>query len=172
MFDEGCWVSTIRLETAPLTAGAFAPFGDVIETAGRQPRSINQGTTERYHDLASIELGGGHPLLNIFVAQPLPLPLRITMIERHPLGSQAFVPLDSADFLVVVAAPCDRPKPNDLRAFLAAKGQGVNYAPGVWHHPVIALGQETRFLVFDRGGEDADCDEHRFGEDADILLEL
>ncbi len=165
-------MSPVRLEPAPLSGETFAPFGDVIETAGRQPRSINDGTTQRYHDLASIELGGGYPLLNIFVAQPLPLPLRITMIERHPLGSQAFVPLDGADFLVVVATPGDDPKPGDLRAFLAHKGQGVNYAPGVWHHPVIAIGGETRFLVIDRGGEDANCDEHRFGEDVDIQLTL
>ena len=166
-------MSKLRLEPMPLTAVAFSPYGDVIETTGNTPRSINQGTTQRYDDLARIDVGQdeGRPLLSVFVTQPQPLPLRITMIERHPLGSQAFVPLDEADFLVVVAAPGDAPKPGDLRAFLARKGQGVNYAPGVWHHPVIALGHETRFLVIDRGGDDANCDEHRFGEDEDILLE-
>ncbi len=167
-------MSTLRLEPAPLTADAFAPFGDVIETAGHAPRSINQGTTQRYHDLARIDVDQdeGRPLLSVFVTQPQTLPLRITMIERHKLGSQAFVPLDGADFLVVVAAQGDDPKPGDLRAFLAANGQGVNYAPGVWHHPVIALGHETRFLVIDRGAEDANCDEHRFAANEDIKLTL
>ena len=167
-------MSTLRLEPAPLTGDAFAPYGDVIETTGHDPRSINQGTTRRYDDLARIDVdqGGGRPLLSVFVTQPQTLPLRITMIERHPLGSQAFVPLDGADFLVVVAAQGDDPKPGDLRAFLASNGQGVNYAPGVWHHPVIALGRETRFLVIDRGGEDADCDEHNFAADEEILVEL
>lgn len=167
-------MSTLRLEPAPLTAEAFAPFGDVIETAGHTPRSINQGTTQRHHDLARIDVGRdqGRPLLNIFVAQPPPLPLRIAMVERHALGSQAFVPLDGADFLIVVAAPGDDPKPGDLRAFLAGSGQGVNYAPGVWHHPLIALHRETRFVVIDRGAEEADCDEHRFAADEDIVLDL
>lgn len=167
-------MSTLRLEPAPLTAGAFAPYGDVIETTGYKPRSINQGTAQRYHDLAQIDVDRdeGQPILSVLVSQPRPLPLRIAMIERHPLGSQAFVPLDGSDFLVVVAARGDDPKPGDLRAFLASNGQGVNYAPGVWHHPVIALNHETRFLVVDRGGEDANCDEHYFGEDVEILLEL
>lgn len=165
-------MSTLRLEPAPLTAEAFAPFGDVVETAGHVPRSINEGTTRRYHDLARIDVSreGGSPLLNIFVAQPLPLPLRIVMVERHPLGSQAFVPLDGAGFLIVVAAPGEQPQPGDLRAFLADNGQGVNYATGVWHHPVIAVGRETSFLVIDRGGQGANCDERRFGVDEDILL--
>ena len=167
-------MSVLRLAPAPLTSAAFAPYGDVIETAGHAPRSINQGTTRRYDDLARIDVGRdeGRPLLSVFVTQPPPLPLRITMIERHPLGSQAFVPLDGADFLVVVAAQGNDPKPGDLKAFLASNGQGVNYAPGVWHHPVIALHRETRFVVIDRGGEDANCDEHRFGEDEEIVLEL
>lgn len=167
-------MNTLRLEPVRLSAEAFDPFGDVIETAGHAPRSINQGTTRRFHDLARIDVDRekGRPLLNIFVAQPRPLPLRISMIERHPLGSQAFVPLDGAEFLVVVAAPGEAPKPGDLRAFLARKGQGVNYAPGVWHHPAIAIGRETRFLVIDRGGEGANCDEHKFGGEEDILLAL
>jgi len=167
-------VSTLRLEPAPLTAEAFAPFGDVIETSGHKPRSINEGTTWRYHDLATIDVDrqGGRPLLNIFVARPQSLPLRIVMVERHPLGSQAFVPLDGAGFLIVVAPPGVQPQPGDLRAFLADNGQGVNYAPGVWHHPVIAIDRETSFLVIDRGGEGANCDECRFDEDEDIRLDL
>ena len=167
-------MNTHRLRPIPLTAAAFAPYGDVIETAGQAPRSINEGTTQRYHDLARIDVAreAGRPLLNIFATLPPTLPLAIAMIERHPLSSQAFVPLDSASFLIVVAAPGDDPKADDLRAFIASDGQGVNYAAGVWHHPLIALGRDTRFVVIDRGGEGENCDIHRFAKDEKILLEM
>ena len=95
------------LPVEPLTRAAFAPFGDVIETAGARHYPINEGTTERFHDLARVDVAaeGGRPLINIFRTLPAPLPIRLRMMERHPLGSQAFVPLDGADFLVVVAPP-------------------------------------------------------------------
>jgi ureidoglycolate lyase len=143
-----------KLTPKPLTRAAFAPFGDVIETAGAEHFTINEGTTERFHDLArvDVESGGGRALINVFRVQPLPLPISITMMERHPLGSQAFVPLGSRPFLVIVAPRETRPNATDLRAFLAEAGQGVNYAKGVWHHPVLALESETDFLVVDRGG--------------------
>ncbi len=143
-----------KLTPQPLTRAAFAPFGDVIETAGAAHFTINEGNTERFHDLArvDVESGGGRALINVFRAQPLALPIAIAMMERHPLGSQAFVPLEARSFLVVVAAPETRPDPTDLRAFLAVAGQGVNYAKAVWHHPVLALEAETDFLVVDRGG--------------------
>ena len=142
------------LPVETLTRAAFAPFGDVIEADGAQHFEINNGSTTRFHDLARIDVAAqrGHALVNIFRARPLPMPLTIAMVEKHPLGSQAFVPLEAAPFLVVVAPPGDTVEPDDLRAFLAEAGQGVNYAPGVWHHPVIALGRETDFLVIDRGG--------------------
>ena len=140
---------------------AFAPFGEVIKTDGARHYAINEGTTERFHDLARIDVAdaGGRPLINIFRAQPRPLPIEIDMMERHPLGSQAFVPLDAADFLVVVAPPGDPPTVAQLRAFHVKSGQGVNYAKGVWHHPVLALGRQTDFLVIDRGGAGDNCDE-------------
>ena len=142
------------LPIEPLTRAAFAAFGDVIETDGARHFEINNGSTTRFHDLArvDVEAEGGHALVNIFRARPLPMPLTVAMVEKHPLGSQAFVPLKAAPFLVVVAPPGEAVAPADLRAFLAEAGQGVNYAPGVWHHPVIALGRETDFLVIDRGG--------------------
>ncbi len=158
---------------APLSRSAFAPFGDVVETAGRAHRRINDGFAERYDDLAAIDVaaGGGRPLLSIFRATPWPLPLRVRMVERHPLSSQAFMPLSTAPFLVVVAAPDARPEPADLRAFRTDGSQGVNFARGTWHHPLLALGGVSDFLVIDRGGPGADCDEARFA-DAEILVEL
>ena len=152
-------MAALQLKPKPLTREAFAPFGDVIETEDAERLLINEGTTERFHDLAKVELGGGRALINIFRAQPRPSPIAIRMMERHPLGSQAFVALERRPFLVVVAPPGAPPEAAALRAFITDGNQGVNYHPGVWHHPVLALLQETDFLVVDRGGPGANCDE-------------
>jgi ureidoglycolate lyase len=152
-------MAALLLKPKPLTREAFAPFGDVIETEDAESYLINEGTTERFHDLAKVELGGGRALINIFRAQPRPSPIAIRMMERHPLGSQAFVALERRPFLVVVALPGAPPEAAALRAFITDGNQGVNYHPGVWHHPVLALLQETDFLVVDRGGPGANCDE-------------
>ncbi|MEE2997699.1 MAG: ureidoglycolate lyase [Pseudomonadota bacterium] len=154
-------METLQLFPAPLTREAFAPFGDVIQTDGAQRIKINEGTTERFHDLARVDLAsrGGHPLINIFRGQPRPQPINILMVERHPLGSQAFIPLRNACWLVVVAPPEDAPDPSKLRAFRARGDQGVNYHVGVWHHPLLVLEHNHDFLVVDRGGLGANCDE-------------
>ena len=151
------------LPVEALSAEAFAPFGDVIEASPAATHyPINAGLAERYHDLARLDTqaDGGRPLLNLFRARGQALPLRIEMLERHRLGSQAFVPLALQRFLVVVAPPAPAPDPAGLRAFLAAPGQGVNYRPGTWHHPLIALGDGGDFLVVDRGAPDGagDCE--------------
>ena len=156
--------SAIHLSVEPLTAQAFKPYGEVIEVsdAGRQ-FSINQGFAVRHHDLARVDVAsaGGHPLVSIFRAQPRQFPLQLLLLERHPLGSQAFMPLSAQPYLVVVAAAAAVPAPASVRCFLAQAGQGVNYARGVWHHPLIALQTQSDFLVIDRGGApgDANCDE-------------
>ena len=162
------------LRAEPLTRAAFAPFGDVIEADGAQHFEINNGSTTRFHDLARVDVAAqrGHVLVNIFRARPLAMPLTIAMVEKHPLGSQAFVPLDAAPFLVVVAPPGETVAPAGLRAFLAEAGQGVNYARGVWHHPVIALGREADFLVIDRGGPGDNLAEFFFGEGDRRVVEI
>ncbi|MYE00329.1 MAG: ureidoglycolate lyase [Alphaproteobacteria bacterium] len=162
------------LPVEPLTRAAFEPFGDVIEADGAERFKINNGSTTRFHDLARVDVaaGGGHTLVNIFRARPLPMPLTVAMVEKHPLGSQAFIPLEAAPFLVVVAPPGDAVSPTDLRAFLAAAGQGVSYAPGVWHHPVIALGRQTDFLVIDRGGPGDNLAEFFFAEGERRTVEI
>lgn len=155
-----------RLIAQPLRAAAFAAFGEVIECAGARRLLINGGTTERFHDLARIDPGpGGRAIVSIFRGQPRTFPLTIAMLERHPLGSQAFVPLHARPYLVVVA-PCEPGSglPGAPQAFVARGGQGVNYAPGVWHHPLIAVGEVSDFLVIDRQGEGANCDEFMLPE--------
>lgn len=148
----------LPLRVEALTREAFAPFGDVIEAASAaQTYAINGGTTTRFHDLARIDADrdGGRPVLSLFHAQPRELPFAITLLERHPLGSQAFVPLSQRPYLVVVAEdPAGAP-----RAFLARDGQGVNYRAGTWHHPLLALDEVSDFLVIDRAGPGNNCDE-------------
>ena len=130
-----------ELLARPLSRTEFAPFGDVIETHGRHHHSINDGSTERYHDLALLDLteNGGRPLLNLFRGQPFRPPLRLSVMERHPLSSQAFMPLQHTRFAVVVATPGRPPQAADLKAFLSDGSQGVIYLRGVWHHPLLAL---------------------------------
>lgn len=145
----------------PLSAATFAPFGEVISVgAAQQHFSINGGNTDRYHDLAELVPGpDGKLIVSIFRGQPRALPFSVEMMERHPLGSQAFMPLIEEPYLVVVARPGPAPGPDDLRAFLAQPGQGVNYAPGVWHHPLVALNRICDFFVVDRSGPGNNCDE-------------
>ena len=141
-----------------LTRSSFARFGDVIEPAGAQRVfAINEGTTTRFHDLARIDCAnaGGRAVLSLFRAQPRALPFDVVMLERHPLGSQAFVPRGDFPYLVVVGTGANEAP----RAFLATAGQGVNFHAGTWHHPLLALDRESDFLVVDRAGPGENCDE-------------
>jgi ureidoglycolate lyase len=154
-------MSDIVLKAEPLTAAAFAPFGDVIEAAGRAARLINEGTCERFDDLAPVDVlaDGGRPLISIFRAVARPLPFAVKTLERHPLSSQAFYPLDGAPFLVVVAEPGKSVSAGTIRAFRAAGDQGVSYRRNTWHHALLAIGRTSRFLVVDRGGPGENCEE-------------
>ena len=156
--------SVHHLTVEPLTRDSFAPFGDVIE-AGESIRhfAINSGFAERYHDLARIDVAqqGGHPLISIFRARQRVFPMAVQTMERHPLGSQTFIPMSQQRFLVVVAPGSAPPQGSQLRCFITQAGQGVNYRAGVWHHALIALHTTSDFLVIDRGTLtfDANCDE-------------
>ena len=143
-----------------LTRDMFAPFGDMITVTGAQHYPINGGTTERFHDLALIDVSDldGRPLLSLFRSKSRSLPFEIRIMERHPLGSQAFIPLSKDAYLVIVAPPGDFDE-RTVRVFLAERGEGVNYAKGVWHHALFALGQESDFIVVDRGGPGGNCEE-------------
>lgn len=155
------------LPIEPLTKAAFAAFGEVIETEGAVTRVINEGFAHRRHDLCRVDVaeGGGRACLSIFEATRRAYPLVIDMVERHPLASQAFYPLTPDDWLVVVAEGGAAPDPQTLRCFRARGDQGVNYARGVWHFPVLALAPRQSFLVVDREGPGANCDEANFDSD-------
>ena len=151
----------IRLPIAPLTRAAFAPFGDVIESEGRDHYPINAGMAQRYHDLAEVDglAGGGRPLISLLKAKPVALPLLLRLMERHPLSSQAFIPLSAVPFLVVVAPASRTLDLACLKAFRSNGRQGINYRRGTWHHPLLALDSVSDFLIVDRGGEGDNCDE-------------
>lgn len=162
---------SLRIKPAPLTAEAFAPFGDVLECAtARALRHINYGQTDRYHDMAQLDLAreGGKATVSIFRTRPVPRPISIKVMERHPLSSQAFFPLDNRPYLVLVA-PAGVFDAADMKAFVANGRQGVNYRAGTWHHYSLALDVESDFLVIDRDGPEKNCDEFFLDDGAAVI---
>ena len=156
------------LTPEPLTVDAFAPFGSVVECGAGDVLMINDGTCERHHALALIEHSEGRrAAVSIFRAQPRTMPMRIAMMERHPLGSQAFMPMlhveGDGDWLVVVADD-DGGRPAPPRAFRARADQGVSYGTNVWHHPLIALGGVRLFTVIDAIGDEPNLEERDYAE--------
>jgi len=164
--------SARRLVVRPLTSEAFAPYGEVIsaEAAGEIER-INEGYSLRHPDLAGIdcERGGGRPAVSLMRTTPKPAPLKLTVMERHPLGSQAFIPLGRRPFLAVVA-PAGAFDPDAMQAFLVRGGAGVNYRAGVWHHYSLALEGPSDFLVIDRAGPGDNLEEEALWPP--VLLDL
>lgn len=152
-----------RLTVKPLTAAAFAPYGEVIEPRADSIRMINGGTTERHHALVVPEAAGegARVILNIFRGQPRRFPYAVDMMERHPLGSQSFLPLAPLPFLVVVSKDEDG-RPGRPEVFLSTNGQGVNYRRNVWHHPLMALNVVSDFLIADRDGPGNNLEEFFF----------
>lgn len=167
------------LTAEPLSPESFAPFGAVI-SADRSDitgRAANQGTAARQDFLTPIEdLRPGRARLNVaaFRCAPRgPFPLRLALLEKHPMSTQVFIPMNAGRYLVVVAAGLDRPDLSAARAFLAGPTQGISYAPGVWHHPMIALDNPTDFtcLVWEDGSP-IDCVEHPFCADDELTVDL
>jgi ureidoglycolate lyase len=153
------------LSPEPLTREAFRPFGDVIEMEGSAHVTINQGFAERFNDLAHMDVAaeGGSPNVSLFLGAPRGLPIEIRLMERHPLGSQIFYPLQDRPWLVLVAE--DVHDTASYRAFTASGRQGVNYARNVWHHPLLVLDAESRFIIIDRKGPGNNLEEVWFAED-------
>lgn len=149
----------IRIQ--PLTAQAFAPFGDVLSVAGDPDKMINAGLCGRYHDRAQMEFDGGRAGISLFQAQLRALPHGLDLVERHPEGSQAFLPMSMDAFLVIVA-PDQGGVPGLPQAFLTQPGQGVNYHRGTWHGVLTPLSGPGLFAVVDRIGPGANLEEHYF----------
>lgn len=151
------------VQIEPLTAAAFARFGDVISTAGAPDKIINQGRCDRFHDRARLDFGpDGRAGISLFRATPRRLPLMLDMIERHPLGSQAFIPMTPDPFLVIVAPTEPDGRPGAVRAFRTAPGQAVNILRGSWHGVLTPLSGTGVFAVIDRIGDAPNLEEHWF----------
>jgi ureidoglycolate lyase len=157
----------------PLTREAFAPFGDVIEAEGRERVTINQGFAERFNDLAKVDTltDGGATTISIARGTPQTAPIVLELVERHPLASQMFYPLQDKDWLIVVAPGEGPPSPHSLRAFRASGRQGINFARNVWHHPLLMPAPIGEFLIIDRKGPGNNLEEHWFAEDERPVLE-
>ena len=146
-----------KLIARPLTADAFAPFGEVIDLRTANRVSINRGLTARFNNLFTIDVDGA-PMVSVFRTSPLPLPHRVRVLERHPRGSQAFMPMDDKPFLVLVAADAAKIRADDMKLFITDGKQGVNIYKNTWHHFQIVPQQfadlQRDFIVVDRGGDD------------------
>ena len=150
---------TLQIRTEPLTATAFAPFGDLLDCSGDPDKIINQGLCGRYHDRATLDFADGRAGISLFKAELRSLPYTLDLLERHPLGSQAFVPMSFDPFLVIVA-PDENGKPGTPRAFLTQAGQAINFHRNTWHGVLTPLSGTGLFAVIDRIGDGANLQEH------------
>ena len=152
----------------PLTEEAFAPFGDVIEATGGPDKVINQGLCARFHDLAQIDVTDGAAGISLFRSDIRALPYELEMVERHPLGSQAFIPMSLTSFLVIVA-PDENGQPGTPLAFRTMAGQGINFFKGTWHGVLTPLAEPGLFAVIDRIGPGDNLQEHWFDQPYTVM---
>jgi len=149
------------LKAVPLNARDFAPYGDVIEVSGAPDKIINQGHCGRHHDLAQLDFADGHAGISLFDARARTFPYVVDMVERHPLGSQAFVPVSQVPFLVIVAED-DAGTPVRLKAFVTQPGQSINLHRGVWHGVLAPINAPGQYVVVDRIGAGDNLEEFWF----------
>lgn len=163
-----------RLRIEPLTQTNFSPFGEVIESADRDSFLINNGMAERFHALARVDIKGddAHPVISLVKSQQYHLPRKVDHIECHPLGSQAFVPLDQTRFVIVVAKAGNPPQAHDLTAFITNGHQGINYHTGTWHHVLLTPYAAMNFICIDRTGSGNNCIDHYFEENQQYELQI
>lgn len=162
------------LEAVLLTAEAFKPFGDVVSAGLRPGASANQGTAVRFDWSAALTnlRAEAKPNLAVFRSVAKELPFTVKLLERHPFSSQAFLPMKCARFLVCVAPSLADGSPDvaNLSAFVCGPGQGINYAPMVWHHPIIALDEPAEFAMLAwEDGTSADCEERPLADAIGIM---
>ena len=148
----------------------FAPYGDLISTKNISPIDINAGYAKRFDNLANVNTSnsGGKTILSIFAALKRNFPMNIDMMEKHPLGSQAFIPMKETTFLCFVAPAGEYPDINKIQSFIIPPKNGINYKPGIWHFPLIST-EDTNFLVGDRKGEGENVSIHKFEKEKIIL---
>ena len=154
-----------------ITRKNFAVYGDLISSDNIKPVNINAGYAKRFDNLANINTSRdeGKTIVSIFSAIKRTFPMKIDMMEKHPLGSQAFIPMKETTFIAFVAPQNDKPEINKIESFIISPGMGINYKPGIWHFPLIST-EDTNFLVIDRKGSGENLTIHKF-ENQEIILE-
>jgi ureidoglycolate lyase len=147
-------MSSLVIKPKIINKENFKMFGDMITTDDIKPLEINDGYAKRYDGIANLDAkkNDGESIISIFSALKRSFPMKVDMMEKHPLGSQAFIPMKETTFLAFVAPKGDKPDLNKVEAFIIPKGVGVNYNAGIWHFPLIAT-EDMNFLVVDRKGE-------------------
>ena len=153
-----------------ITKENFAAFGDLISSDNINPMDINEGYAKRFNNLANIDTSKdkGETIVSIFSTLKRSFPMKINMMEKHPLGSQAFVPMKETIFLSFVAPPGNAPEINKIQSFIIPPKMGINYKPGIWHFPLIST-EDTDFLVIDRKGSGKNLIIHKFDNEKIIL---
>jgi len=160
----------ILIKPIKITKKNFFKFGELINTKKRKPIIINNGYAKRFHDLVKIDTSSkkGNPIISIFSAKKRSFPMKIDMMENHPLGSQAFIPMKETTFIVFVAPKGKKPNINKIKSFIVPKQTGVNYKPGIWHFPLIS-NKNMNFLVIDRKGKGNNLIIHNFKKEKILL---
>jgi len=148
----------------------FSAYGDLISADGIDPAGINAGYAKRFDNLANVDASkdGGKTIVSIFSALKRTFPMKIDMMEKHPLGSQAFIPMKETTFLTFVAPPGESPEISKIQSFIIPPKTGINYKPGIWHFPLIST-EDTNFLVIDRKGSGENLIIHKFEKEKIIL---
>jgi len=153
-----------------ITRKNFAVYGDLISSDNIKPVNINAGYAKRFDNLANINTSkdGGKTIVSIFSALKRNFPMKIDMMEKHPLGSQAFIPIKETTFLCFVAPPGESPEIDKIQSFIIPPKTGINYKPGIWHFPLIST-EDTDFLVIDRKGNSENLVIHKFDKEKVVL---
>ena len=153
-----------------VTKKKFSKFGDLIDTSKKKPININNGYAKRFHDLIKIDTSKkrGNPIVSIFKAKKRSFPMRIDMMEKHPLGSQAFIPMEDTKFLIFVAPKGNKPNIDKIKSFIVPKQTGINYKAGIWHFPLIST-KNMNFLIIDRKGKGNNLVIYKFKKDKIVL---
>jgi ureidoglycolate lyase len=148
----------------------FSAYGDLISTDDINPMDINSGYAKRFDDLANVDtsIDGGKTVVSIFSALKRTFPMKIDMMEKHPLGSQAFMPMKETTFLSFVAPTGESPEISKIQSFIIPPKTGINYKPGIWHFPLIST-EDTDFLVIDRKGSGKNLIIHKFEKEKIVL---
>ena len=158
------------IKPVKISRSNFSSYGDLISTDDINPMNINEGYAKRFDNLANLDTSkdSGKTIVSIFSALKRTFPMKIHMMEKHPLGTQAFIPMKETTFLTFVAPSGESPEIDKIQSFIIPAKMGINYKPGIWHFPLIST-ENINFLVIDRKGSGDNLIIHKFEKEKIIL---